>query len=87
MQDRAVLEYTISPVGQNGEPSLKIELRFRGNQSGQTYLYLPSSWADQDELYLEFQGLSCASSGVAIVDTGQPELKKICHRPNEEFKL
>jgi len=81
------LEYTIHPQEENGKLSLFVSLKFQGSDEGVTEILLPSSWAGQDELYLEIENLHCISPQTAIEDTEEPELKKVHHSPNEVVQL
>ena len=83
----AFLEYCINPQDENGKLTLSISLKFQGSDKGITEILLPSSWAGQDELYLEIDDLHCTSSQVLIEDTKEPELKKVHHSPNEVVQL
>lgn len=81
------LEYSIQPQMKDGKPALFVSLKFRGDESGITEILLPSSWAGQDELYMEIDDLRCVSPQMEIEDTKQPEIKKIHHLPSEVIQL
>lgn len=83
----AFLEYSIHPHEENGKFTLLVGLKFQGNDKGITEILLPSSWAGQNELYLEIENLHCISSHAAIEDTEDPKLKKVYYSPNEVVQL
>ncbi len=81
------LEYSIRPLIEDRKSALEVNLKLQGNESGITEILLPSSWAGQDELYLEISELCCLSPEATIQDTDQPEVKKIIHPSNELIQI
>lgn len=60
------LEYSIRPLIEDGKSVLEVNLKLQGNENGVTEILLPSSWAGQDELYLEISELRSLSAEVAV---------------------
>jgi predicted metalloprotease with PDZ domain len=81
------LRYAISYQPLSDRGTLRIEATFRGDQSGQTRLILPSEWGGQDRLYLGISALTVEPAGVVVANTGDPAIRLITHAPGTPLRV
>lgn len=73
------LQLDVQPVTVDGQPRLRVDLRFDGNASGSTLLYLPDQWASETALFKAVRNLRAISPGATLADTDNPAIKKLSH--------
>lgn len=81
------LSYTIRPVKVNREVQLEVKLKFQTENSNATFLYLPSTFANQNNLYSEIVKLECTTPEVSVLQTEYPHVLKILHGPDENIEI
>lgn len=81
------LEYTLNPVFNGSEMRFRIDLKFKGDESGTTKLVLPNQWGGQPNLYQTVRQLQVVSPNAKLSDTNEPFVKIITHRVNEMLHI
>lgn len=80
----AVISYTLSPVmGPKGLTALLVEVRFDGEDDGDTVLVLPNEWGGKSKLYEGIRDLKIA--GGDVVAQGDPARRIVHHRPRAKL--
>ena len=81
------LSYTIRPVSINDEVQLEVRLKFKTEEKPSTFLFLPSTYGGQAELYREITKIKCLNSETSIERTEFPDILKINHIPGNVVEI
>jgi predicted metalloprotease with PDZ domain len=68
-------------------PVLKVDLVFKGTDSGITYVRLPDKWANQDSLYKAVTGFTLRNTHFSIEATDDAAVKRIRHQPGAPLHI
>jgi predicted metalloprotease with PDZ domain len=81
------VEYTLTPVLRDGAlTAVQFDVRFRGEDDGETSLRLPQSWGGQDELWRSIDALNVVS-GAEMREGDGPGQRVLTHRPNARIHV
>ena len=82
------ITYSVSYHVSETIPYLRIEMSLKGESTGQTFIKLPSKWANQD-YRPQFKNLKMMKYGAEIKDTSRenPYIKVIHHKPGQNLQL
>ena len=81
------LKYRFSYDTSFAKPQLKVNLSFKGNNSGKTVLQLPDRWASQQELYKSITSFNVTSKGVTIDSSNGPSKRTLTHKPGQSIEI
>lgn len=77
------LAYVLEPILERGRLHFRIDLHFKAGSERSTILRLPGRWGGQAQLYQSINHLQVLSPGANLVDTPEPDVKYITHRPRQ----
>jgi predicted metalloprotease with PDZ domain len=81
------VEYTLTPVLRDGAlAAVQFDVRFRGEDDGETSLRLPQSWGGQDELWRGIDALRVVS-GAEMREGDGPGRRVLTHHPNARIHV
>lgn len=69
------------------DAKFKVSISFEGDASGTTNVRLPNEWGGQRELFKAIRILSVLPASATTLDTAEPFLKTISHRPGEKITI
>lgn len=76
------VHYAVSTVmSDGGLRALSVELKFRGDDDGETSLRLPNEWGGEAELYKGIRDLTVSGAGATVAPVEQPFLRIVRHKP------
>ena len=79
------ISFKMRPVAEpDGTRTLQVEMRFRGDEDGETALFLPSEWAGSDELWRHVEKLEIRGAKKL---GGTYDAPVITHRPGAKLKI
>jgi predicted metalloprotease with PDZ domain len=81
------LVYTLEPTTDAENIKFRVNLYFKGNETGTSKLKLPLEWDGQEKLYNQIKNLRAASANARIADTAEPHVKSIAYSPNETVRI
>jgi predicted metalloprotease with PDZ domain len=80
------VRYSLTPVMAKAKlEALAIEVRFRGDEDGETVLILPNEWGGKKQLYQGVRDLKIEGDGVAV-SASVPERRVVRHKPGAELR-
>ena len=80
----AAVQYALAPVmNAKGLVGLNVEMRFDGEDDGDTVLLLPNEWGGKTKLYEGIRDLKIA--GGDVVPSGDPAKRIVRHRPRAKL--
>jgi predicted metalloprotease with PDZ domain len=86
-QEQLELGYILEPFVDKNGTYFRVDLRFKGNETGTTKLVLPNRWGGQPRLYQAIRNLLVDSPDTKLSDTNEPHIKVITHRPNQTLHI
>jgi predicted metalloprotease with PDZ domain len=80
------VHYTLAPVMEGGAlTALAVEIRFTGDEDGETRLDLPNAWAGSDSLWSLVQAIEV--DGATSVREDVPQTRRIAHAPGAPLRV
>jgi predicted metalloprotease with PDZ domain len=84
----AVVHYTLAPVFSGDSlTSIAVEMRFTGDEDGETALALPNAWGGRTALYEGIRDLVVSGEGATLLPGDVPERRTIRHAPRAELTV
>ena len=65
----------------------RVTLHFDGTKDGTTTLKLPGRWASAEHAERGIEDLAVITPGARLEDTGEPDVKRVVHRPGEALTV
>jgi len=83
-----VVHYTLSPVlAGDSLSAMAVEIRFTGDEDGETALELPNHWGGKTALYEGLRDLVVSGEGATLVAGSAPERRTIRHAPRSALTV
>lgn len=74
-------------IERSASGTCRIAVSILGDDDGRTEIRLPNEWGGQRELYRAVKNLTVAGADAKIVDSDEPHIKTILHKPSEPITL